>query len=280
MQRYIQHEFLKISHFTCSEWQHPVHNHNHFELIFIHKGAGSHCLSNMRHPYTDNSLFLLTPADHHHFDITAETTFTFIKFTNVYLRQPGHLPAEHRWNKDMDEFLICMRNHPQPLIRSAADADNLDKLLRVIVTEWQETKNENSETIFFLLQAVLSVVKRNLHQAAGLSDTKDEKITAIINYIHQHIYSIEHTQQEHLSKRFGLSKKYLGAFFKEQTGTPLRDYVNQYKLHLVINRLRYSSLSLKEISEELGFTDLSHFNKFFRNHHGMNPTTFREQLNR
>ncbi|MVT10374.1 AraC family transcriptional regulator [Chitinophaga tropicalis] len=271
MQRYIQHEFLKISHFTSGEWEHPVHNHNHFELIFIHKGRGVHYLSDMKYPYEDKMLFLLAPSDHHYFDISSETTFTFIKFTNVYLQQ-----AENRWNRDMDEFLNCTRNQPQPLISSAADADKLDKLLLMVVSEWKESNNTDNEAIFFLLQTVLSITRRNLHQSAGLSDTTNGKITAIINYIHRHIYSVEYTQQEHLSKLFGLSKKHLGTFFKEQTGIPLRDYVNRYKLRLVENRLKYSSLSLKEIGHELGFTDLSHFNKFFKHYHGINPTLFRE----
>jgi AraC-like DNA-binding protein len=58
----------------------------------------------------------------------------------------------------------------------------------------------------------------------------------------------------------------------------LRDYVNQYKLHIMENRLQYSSLSIKEISDELGFTDLSHFNKFFKSHKGMSPSAFRNSF--
>jgi len=277
MQRYVQHEFLKVSHFTCGEWPHPLHNHNHFELIFIHEGNGFHCLSGIKYPYTGGAVFLLHPADYHSFEISSPTIFTFIKFTSAYITQVGHLPAEHHWNRNMDELLLCSRRQQLPILRSAADADKIDALLRLLVTEWQETANETSETIFFLLQTVMSIIRRNMHPSADAPVKQQEKITQIVHYIHQHIYDVSYTRQEHLAAFFGFSKKHLGAFFKEQMQVSLRDYIHQYKLHIIENRLKYSSLSLKEISEELGFTDLSHFNKFFKGHHGINPSEYREK---
>lgn len=277
MQRYVQHEFLKVSHFTCAEWPHPLHNHNHFELIFIHKGSGFHCLSGMKYPYSDRSLFVLHPADYHSFEIGTPTTFTFIKFTNAYITQMAHLPPDHHWNRNMDELLICSRRQQLPILKSATDAGKIDALLHLLVAEWKEAANETSETIFFLLQSVMSIVRRNMHEETEAPARRQEKITAIVHYIHQHIYDAADTRQEHLAALFGFSTRHLGAFFKEQMQVPLRDYINQYKLHIIENRLKYSSLSLKEISQELGFTDLSHFNKFFKGYHGINPSQFREK---
>jgi AraC-like DNA-binding protein len=259
------------------EWPHPLHNHNHFELIFIHAGSGFHNLSGIRHPYTEKSIFMLAPADYHCFEIATPTTFTFIKFTNVYMTQVGHLPEEHRWNRHMDELLICSRRQQFPLLKSAADADKTDALLKLLVAEWQETKNETSETIFFLLQTVLSILRRNVHEPFHTGTKQDEKLTAMLHYIHQHIYETELVRQEHLATLFGFSKRHLGAFFREHAGVALRDYINRYKLHIIENRLKYSSLSLKEISQELGFTDLSHFNKFFRSYHSDNPSIYRNK---
>jgi AraC-like DNA-binding protein len=275
VKRYIQHEFLKVSHFAANEWHHPVHNHNHFEIIFVHRGKGSHCLSGMHHPYSGKSLFLLAPCDFHHFTIEEETEFTFLKFTNVYLNGVGNIQVQQRWNQEMDHLLIQTRRR-SPLPESGADLKKIDQLVWLIVEEWNQTKNETNEAIFFLIQALLSIIRRNMQIPLSQGKQKhSEKITGILNYLHQHIYSAEHIQLEQLAGTFGYSKHYLGIFFKEQTGVTLRDYVNQYKLHLIENRLQYSSLSIKEISNELGFTDLSHFNKFFKSHKRVSPSAFR-----
>lgn len=284
MKRYIQHEFLKISHFVAKEWLHPVHNHNHFEIIFIHSGKGAHCVSGTHHLYADKCLFILAPCDSHHFKIEEETEFTFLKFTNAYMGGTGTYttaegtPAIPHWNQEMDHLLIQARHQALPVLRTDKEAGKMDRLIRLIVEEWEETKNETSQIIFFLLRALLSMLKENIPVSLPLVNAKHaDKITGIINYLHGYIYSPEHMQIEHLAEKFGYSKHYLGIFFKEQTGISLRDYVNQYKLHVIENRLRHSSLSLKEISYELGFTDQSHLNKFFKAHKKISPSAFRDQ---
>lgn len=274
MKRYIQHEYLKVSHFTTSEWEHPVHNHNHFELIFIHKGSGTHCVSGMNIPYEGPCLFLLAPCDTHHFDINSPTTFTFIKFTNVYLHGTGAMELQQSWNLEMDQLLLQARQKTK-----ITAVQRLQPLITLIVAEWTSFKTESSETIFFLLQALFTMIRQEVDKVLEPAGAKSgARVTHLLNYIHEHIREADEIQIEQLADQFGFSKHYLGAFFKEQTGSTLRDYVNQYKLQLLEDRLHFSVFSLKEISHELGFNDQSHLNKFFRKYHAMSPSAYREQI--
>ncbi len=267
MKRYIQHEYLRISHFTGTEWQHPIHNHNHFELIFVHEGAGNHCISNMEVPFEGKAIFLLGPSDAHHFELHAPTTFTFLKFTNTYLGDP-------HWNQILEHLLQAARQ--QRLILPVAAAAKTDQLIRLIVEEWKEDRNENSATIRHLMQGLISMVQTFIPTTLDNIATKhQQKITALIDYIHDNIHLADQLQTEQLAAQFDLSKHYLGVYFKEQTGVTLRDYITKYKLHLIENKLLHSGLSLKEISHEFGFSDTSHFNKFFRKHHQISPSAFR-----
>jgi AraC-like DNA-binding protein len=275
MKRYIQHEYLKVSHFTATEWQHPVHNHNHFELIFIHQGSGTHSISGMNYPYKGPCLFLLAPCDAHHFEIATTTTFTFIKFTNVYLQGSGQLRFQQSWNQELDKLLLQARE--QRMFATATG--RMEALVKLITTEWQEAHDENNDTIFFLLQALFTMIKKaGNNELPAAAAAGGARVTAILHHIHEHIHHTDEVQIEQLADIFGYSKHYLGAFFKEQTGSTLREYVNQYKLHLLENRLHYSTFSLKEISHELGFNDQSHLNKFFRKYHGVSPSAYREQM--
>ena len=278
MKKYIQHEFLKISNFTTQVWEHPLHNHNHFEIVFIHKGKGSHCLSGVHYPYRANSIFLLAPDDIHRFIIEEETEFTFLKFTNVYFKNIENIQAAGTWNQDMDEFLIHAAQHRAFNPENSMAAHKINQLIGVILSEWKETHNESSDVIVLLIRALLLIIKKGMCSLTFKSSGHHaSKITGIINYIHEHIYNTELIQITHLARQSGYSKHYLGLFFKEHTGITLRDYISQYKLNLVVNRLKHSSFSIKEISQELGFTDMSHFNKFFKQHKGINPTEFRNK---
>lgn len=276
--RYVQHEYVKIHNFTTSRWEHPVHNHTYFEIIFIHKGAGIHTLCGKDYSYTGKDMFFLAPSDFHSFTITQETEFTFIKFNNVYLNGIGNIQLEHKWNQCMDELLFRAAHRMPPVLKSLKEAKRACNIIRLLIEEWSDAPDESNETLFFLVQALLSIIKRNtMLQESGSNIKYDEKTNAIIDYINSNIYSAEKTQAQHLASVFNLSVNYLGMYFKEHTGTTLRSYISRHKLNMIENRLRFSSFSIKEIANEFEFTDLSHFNKFFKTHKGINPSEYRER---
>lgn len=280
MKRFVQHEFLKISHFVATAWQHPEHNHNHFEIIFIRRGSGVHVLNGVAYTYSGKAMFLLGPSDYHSFRIDTETEFTFLKFTNIYLNGMGMPEGASGWNQCIDGLLVNAGRYDVSILESDYDRDMVDGIMRLIVGEWEQNRKEANETIFFLIQTIMAVIKRRLcgMHVPGSGRPADERVASLINYIHTNIYSVERVQAEHLAEVFGCSKHYLGTFFKEHLGMTLRDYVGRYKLSLIENRLKNSSFTIKEISYGLGFTDLSHFNKFFQKHKGIAPKEFRQQI--
>lgn len=283
MKRFIQHEFLKIEHFRTTEWTYPAHSHNHFEVIFIHKGKGRHLLNDMEHRYEGLAMFLLGPSDHHQFSIEEETSFTFLKFTNQYLKSGGGgygSSDSAGWNRCMDDLIVRSGIREGNVLKRPGEGDTAERLMTLILAEWESRRSEANPVLFFLIQAVLAVIRRNLCPSAGMVPGKkfDEKIAAVLDYIHDNIYTPEKLQVAHLADVFSYSENYLGIFFKQQAGISLREYINRYKLSLIENRLKYSGLSLKEISYQMGFTDLSHFNHFYRKHKNISPGEMRKQF--
>lgn len=60
-------------------------------------------------------------------------------------------------------------------------------------------------------------------------------------------------------------------------GISVKKYISDYKFKLIENRLKFGNSMIKEISNEFGFTDLSHFNKFLKNQGGINPKDIRKK---
>ncbi|HBT09103.1 MAG TPA: AraC family transcriptional regulator, partial [Leeuwenhoekiella sp.] len=75
MKRYTQFNRLIVDDFTTDVWTHPLHNHNHYEVIFIRSGSGIHHLNNSLVPYRAGHLYLLGPEDEHEFIIEEPTNF-------------------------------------------------------------------------------------------------------------------------------------------------------------------------------------------------------------
>ncbi len=55
----------------------------------------------------------------------------------------------------------------------------------------------------------------------------------------------------------------------------MQEYISNYKTKLIQHRLKFSDKRLNEISDEFGFTDVSHLNKYFANQTGSSPAAYR-----
>jgi len=97
-----------------------------------------------------------------------------------------------------------------------------------------------------------------------------------LQYIQANIYKTGKIRAKDISQHFGISENYLGRYIKKHTNETMQQYILNYKLKLVENRLLHSQMRICEIVEELGFTDESHLNKFFKKYRGCSPSNFRK----
>jgi AraC family L-rhamnose operon regulatory protein RhaS len=74
---------------------------------------------------------------------------------------------------------------------------------------------------------------------------------------------------------FNISLSYLGRYFKKHTGETIQQYIANYKIKLIEHRLLHRDMRIKEITQEFGFSDESHFVKFFSKQKGTQPSNYR-----
>ena len=84
-----------------------------------------------------------------------------------------------------------------------------------------------------------------------------------------------HRSVSYYAERLCYSAKYLSTIVKEITGeTPLQ-IINKHAIQQIKYRLKYSSLSIKEIADSFDFANPSFFGKFVKTHTGMSPQQYR-----
>lgn len=93
----------------------------------------------------------------------------------------------------------------------------------------------------------------------------------VVDYIQQESPRIGYAD---VYKQAGLSPRYLNSLFKQYTGQSLKRYMNNAKMQKAQHLLTESSLSITEISELMGYTDLYSFSKTFKQHFGLSPTAY------
>ncbi len=105
--------------------------------------------------------------------------------------------------------------------------------------------------------------------------TPDNKIIAILNYIQSNYKTV--TMSE-LSVLFNYSERHLTRLLKEYTGYTFMNIVQTIKIRRATDLLANPDLSLQDIIELTGYTDISHFYKVFRKYYNMTPIQFKETV--
>ena len=107
-------------------------------------------------------------------------------------------------------------------------------------------------------------------RAARLGAIKSD----IVDNLRQHSLSIHATASRH-----GISTRYIHQLFAAD-GTSFADFVLHQRLavaHLMLNDMRFADRSISAIAFEIGFGNVSAFNRVFRRHFGATPNEVREQ---
>ena len=67
--------------------------------------------------------------------------------------------------------------------------------------------------------------------------------------------------------------------FKAETGVSIGKYIHERIMFTAERKLRQKNMTLKEISESLGFCDQFYFSRCFSQKYGVSPRTFRNRNN-
>lgn len=271
--RLIQFEPLFLRNFTTRLWPFPLHNHNHYELILIQTGNGIHVLNGEKTAYEKGSVFFLSPEDSHDFIIDEETHFSVIKFLPGVLKGGINVSNTDLWNNLLLNLGRKFSSHSQK-----AASENIKSIINVMITEWKEHHEKVSEIHTHLLRSLLLIIDKELREAIDIpiSDYEITTIERIQNYIHAHICFPEKLSIQHMSNTFGMSGSGFRMFFTKQMEMPLRDYINSLKLQQIKERMNNSTGTLSQIAQDLGFTDSSHLNRFFKKQTQMNPLAYKK----
>ena len=80
-----------------------------------------------------------------------------------------------------------------------------------------------------------------------------------------------------LSKKYYINKFYLTRLFKNTYGVTINNYINNKKITKAKELLRFSDLSINNISKECGFIDNNYFSRVFKQIESIAPKEYRDK---
>lgn len=273
----IQFEPLFIRDYKADVWPFPIHNHNHYELIYIRSGAGIHTLNGISLPYATDDIFFLRPEDTHIFTIHTATHFSVLKFLPNILKGGVNQSNTDFWDNIL--HTIAREIRVQNDNEQGTHTKKIKGLVEILIDDWRENKEKVTELHAHLLRSILLIFEESFQSAATnrLVNFGNSTLDRMQNYIHAFIYYPEKLTLSALSDVFNMSASGIRALFKREMGIPLREYIGALRIQHIKERIKSSSNSLAEIAQDFGFSDSSHLYRFFVNHTGESPNRYRKK---
>ena len=145
--------------------------------------------------------------------------------------------------------------------------------LRALIEDNQQKAALNmvSSLVYYLVECKASYPKK-AHALTRAEQICGQFITLV------ELHCNEQHRVEWYADLLHLSPKYLSNVFKQTLNTSPNTFIDQAILRHAKSLLSSTSLSVQQISDQLGFQNQSHFGTFFRRQTNCSPKDFRLQL--
>ncbi|MDI4646088.1 helix-turn-helix domain-containing protein [Cohnella hashimotonis] len=158
-----------------------------------------------------------------------------------------------------------------PRIANYAPFEWMSDRLRTMLAEWQEQAPYAVVRCEAILMELAAVWSRELQKEppSPSSLLLTERMKA---YIAGHYR--EKITKEELGAAIGRTPNHAAALFKRTTGQTISEYAHAVRIKTAVYMLKESLLTAGEISEYLGYRDLSYFHRIFKKLTGFPPASF------
>ena len=133
-------------------------------------------------------------------------------------------------------------------------------------------KSEDFSCIMDIVNNYIGLLEKSFGKEPA---TSHREIETVKNYIHSH-YGEEIGAQQ-LADMVYLAPSYLSSLFKKETGQNLSKYIKQYRMEKAKELLTGTNMKIVNISEQVGYPNVSYFVQSFREYFGVSPQKFRDQ---
>lgn len=262
----------------------PLHSHEFFELVYVLDGEGEHDYGGSSFRVSTGDVFVIEPGMEHGYRTNANNS---LKVYNI-LFELTFLKQELEMMSALTPFVGFF--YVEPFFRESVrfqsrltlkpvDQIEISFQLERLVKEYDRKATGYQVLTRTKLIEVLITLSRcyEQQQRKPLASFADEQAVfeRVCEFINTHYAQPISLQQ--VCKLCGMGQTAFSVKFKEHTGKTFVEYRNDVRIDIARRMLRNSDAKMLEIALDVGFEDVSHFNKLFKQRTGMSPSAYRQQ---
>jgi len=251
------------------QWEIKPHRHDDVcQLLFVFKGQAELEVDGKHTRLSESAIQVLPPSSVHGFRFSEDVEGFVLTLAAPLV---GHLQGQ--LGSSAGGFA-----HPDSY-PTGADSDYLNSLFSSLLGEY--TGHQPARDM--LMHSLVSVIMVWLSRQAMQRRAASQRPQRARDYLNGFIQLVEETYRQHvkvedLAHRLGISVSHLNGTCRELAGQPALQIMHERQLLEAKRLLTFTSMTIYEMSEVLGFSDPTNFTRLFRRRVGISPKAFRDRL--
>lgn len=258
-----------------------THKHTFFEIIYVFEGSIINAVENTDLFMKAGDICLIPPGVYHSIKETKDSIVI-----NILLKHyvASSVLSNFFIQKNvLSSFFIqtlYMKKNNRYLLFHLGDNSSVHPIIEMLALEdfIKVYKDEHHNAVKeCLLNLIFNYIVRFHEQDSEYDEivlTDSQLIIEIQNYFES---NIEEATLQSLAKHFNYSPSYLSRLIQQTTGTTFSKILRRIKINKACNLLHNTSLSVNEISEQIGYHCQRQFNRAFKEVTLITPSEYRKQ---
>lgn len=253
---------IEAYHFQGIIQPFPNHFHDYYVIGFVESGKRKLCCKNKEYNLKAGDIFIFNPDDNHGCVQLSDVEFSYISF-NIPKTTMQALTEKIESKKYINEDIIFSKN----VISDKEIASSICALYNLITSTAEKFEKEE------MLVIIINLLRKHCKwQKTNVNNNYENEIAKVCDYIELN-YS-QNISLEKLCSIVSLNKStLLRVFTKEKGITPYR-YLQSIRI-IKARKLLEEGISPVDAAMITGFSDQSHFTRFFNLFTGLSPTAYK-----
>lgn len=252
---------------------------DYFSFILTKDGSGVYYLDDNKFPFDSGTIYFTNPGHIKSYELYESNDSFIITLSENFLRENVH-------SKIYEEFPFLLAEIVPPQKMSENDFEEFEILYKQILNEFNKDSEYRNKILGNLFMVVLLKIKEKFWSNYNPIEegNRNSQIVKSFKQLLESEFSkvMDNDQNDgkllvmYFADRLNMHPNYLNSVIKSKTGRTVNDWISKRTLSVAKSLLKNTSLSSKEIAYKLGFSEPTHFSRFFKNHTQLSPGTFRK----
>jgi AraC family transcriptional activator of pobA len=257
----------------------PTLRADYYSFILTMEGSGIYWLDDNKFPFDSQTIYFTNPGHIKSYELLESKEAFIITLSEKFLQENVHPEIYGEF-----PFLLAEIVPPKKLLHN--DLEEFETLYRQILKEFKsgsEYKNKILGNLFMVLLIKMKERFWSTYNPIEEGNRNSQIVKSFKRLLESEFRKVMEKgrnegklQAQQFAEKLNLHPNYLNSVIKSKTGRTVNDWVSERTLSIAKSLLITTPFSSKEIAYQLGFSEPTHFSRFFKKNTQLSPNTFRK----